>query len=227
MYMLLSIDWLFIVHCIVCFPAFLLQFSRSPGMKRAHGQAEHSSLQKLWRAYKTAECRSGLVKLKRVSGDQKAWSWWEFNALFALTWGRGEKDPGLHAGRAVLVSRARSDTKIQTVSHVWTAYEWTKRSQDDSVYCMLWQSSPVPALICFSNVEVYRAGPDLRSSVIQVCWRWSWGMNSALGWSAVWPCDWSTPLPVEAPPLGHTLPEQLVKPAKVTHLLASMRGDTH
>lgn len=158
-------------------------------------QAEQS-LQKLWRTYKTAECRSGLVKLKRVSGDQKAWSWWEFNVLFALTWGRGEKDSGLHAGRTVLVSRARSDTKIQTVSHVWTTYEWTKRSQDDSVYCMLWQSSPVPALICFSTVEVYRAGPDLRLSVIQVCWRWSWGLNSALGSSVVWPCDWSTPLPV-------------------------------
>lgn len=42
MYMLLSIDWLFILHCIVCFSAFLIQFSWSPGMKRAHRQAEQS-----------------------------------------------------------------------------------------------------------------------------------------------------------------------------------------
>lgn len=164
-------------------------------MKRVRRQAEQS-LRKLWKAYKTAESRSGLVKLKRVSRDQKAWSWWKFNVLSALTRSRGEKDSSLHAGRAVMVSRARSETIIQTVSHVWTAFEWTKCSQDDSLYCILWQSSPVPALICFSTVEVYRAGPDLRLSVIQVCWRWSWGLNSALGLSAVWPCDWSTPLPV-------------------------------
>ncbi len=170
----------------------VLKESRNETSSQA-GRAFKSS--KALNAYKTAECRSGLVKLKRVSGDQKAWSWWELNVLFALTWGRGDKDPGLHAGRAVLVSRARSETQIQTVSHVWTAYEWTKHSQDVKQR-ILYVVAEQPCPICFSTVEVYRAGPDLRSSVIQVCWRWSWGLKSALGLSAGWPCDWSTPLPV-------------------------------
>ncbi len=191
MYMLLSIDWLFILHCILCFSAFLLQFSRSPGMKRAHRQSK---------VFKSSEGHT-----KQQNAEVALWSWKESagirrpgpdgNSMYCLLLRKaeGKRTPVCMLGE---LSRARSDTKIQTVSHVWTAYEWTKRSQDDSVYCMLWQSSPVPALICFSTVEVYRAGPDLRLSVIQVCWRWSWGLNSALGSSAVWPCDWSTPLPV-------------------------------
>ncbi len=64
MYML-SIDWLFTLHCIVCFPAFLLQFSRSPGMKRAHRQAEPSSLQKPW------------THIKQQNAEVALWSWKE------------------------------------------------------------------------------------------------------------------------------------------------------
>lgn len=63
MYMLLSIDWLFILHCILCFSAFLLQFSRSPGMKRAHRQSK---------VFKSSEGHT-----KQQNAEVALWSWKE------------------------------------------------------------------------------------------------------------------------------------------------------
>ncbi len=174
----------------------VLKESRNEKSSQA-GRAFKSS--KALNAYKTAECRSGLVKLKRVSGDQKAWSWWELNVLFALTWGRGEKDPGLHAGRAVLVSRARSETQIQTVSHVWTAYEWTKHSQDDSVYtvccgraalshlfqyCGGVQGWTGPQVECYSGVLAMELGVEVSTGFIGGMALWLKYSTTCLGTSA-------------------------------------------
>lgn len=125
--------------------------SGSPGVRQ--WKEPTGSLRKLWRTYKTAECRSVLVQLKRVSGHHKACGV-DGNSMYCQPCLK--RTPVCMLGKQSWCQGWDRPPNPNRQSRTNTL--WMNKMQ--SVYCMLWQSSPVPALTLCSIVEECRAWPE-------------------------------------------------------------------
>lgn len=157
-------------------------------MKEAHRQS--SKALKDIQNSRMQKCPCVVEKSQR--GSEGLWWWWEFNVLSALS----EKDSGLHAGGAVMVSRVRSATKIQTVNHVWTPYEWTKCSQcavccgraalsQLLLFAVPWRSTGLDRrLECYSGVLAMELGAEFSTGFMGGMALWLKYSTTCLGTSA-------------------------------------------
>lgn len=140
----------------------------------------------------SAECRSVLVWLKRVSRDQKACGA-DGNSMSALS----EKDSGWHAGRAshgVKGKIGHQDPNRQSCT--WTPYEWIKCSQwtvccgsaalsQLSLFAVPWRSTGLDRRFeCYSGVLAMELGVEFSTGFMGGMALWLKYSTTCLGTSA-------------------------------------------